>query len=155
MHFIYPAFYPCFKIFVEGEYCGEPHVSIVGLHQHLLEDHPQQVVHPLSLIKEFCPQRDVYIFHVAPPHHLWSFRGLCSPVKNTCFKVVALGEKWLLKLGGRRGARICVSKLIYTPTCWLTPPNLQCAQSCGMSFGFIFVTANNNSTGNTRKRVIQ
>ncbi|XP_023321493.1 GDNF-inducible zinc finger protein 1 [Eurytemora carolleeae] len=25
------------------EYCGEPHVSIVGLHQHLLEDHPQQV----------------------------------------------------------------------------------------------------------------
>jgi len=25
------------------EYCGEPHVSIVGLHQHLLEDHPAQV----------------------------------------------------------------------------------------------------------------
>merc|ERR1712013_489562 len=25
------------------EYCGEPHASIVGLHQHLLEDHPQQV----------------------------------------------------------------------------------------------------------------
>ena len=27
-----------------GEYCGEPHASIVGLHQHLLEDHPAQVL---------------------------------------------------------------------------------------------------------------
>ena len=25
------------------EYCGEPHTSIVALHQHLLKDHPQQV----------------------------------------------------------------------------------------------------------------
>jgi len=25
------------------EYCGEPHQSVVSLHQHLLEDHPQQV----------------------------------------------------------------------------------------------------------------
>ena len=28
---------------MSGEYCGEPHNSIVGLHMHLLEDHPQQV----------------------------------------------------------------------------------------------------------------
>lgn len=32
------------------EYCGEPHVSIVGLHQHLLEDHPQQVQEERELL---------------------------------------------------------------------------------------------------------
>ena len=41
-----------------GEYCGEPHVSIVGLHQHLLEDHPQQVKQLLRMVK---------------PHHWRSF----------------------------------------------------------------------------------
>ena len=29
--------------FILGKYCGEPHASIVGLHQHLLEDHPQKL----------------------------------------------------------------------------------------------------------------
>jgi len=33
-----------------GEYCGEPHASIVGLHQHLLEDHPQQVQEERELL---------------------------------------------------------------------------------------------------------
>merc|ERR1719233_926441 len=32
------------------EYCGEPHASIVGLHQHLLEDHPQQVQEERELL---------------------------------------------------------------------------------------------------------
>jgi len=32
------------------EYCSEPHVSIVGLHQHLLEDHPQQVQEERELL---------------------------------------------------------------------------------------------------------
>merc|ERR1719312_1463530 len=32
------------------EYCGEPHASIVALHQHLLEDHPQQVQEERELL---------------------------------------------------------------------------------------------------------
>merc|ERR550519_3346666 len=32
------------------EYCSEPHASIVGLHQHLLEDHPQQVQEERELL---------------------------------------------------------------------------------------------------------
>ena len=32
------------------KYCGEPHASIVGLHQHLLEDHPQQVQEERELL---------------------------------------------------------------------------------------------------------
>ena len=32
------------------EYCGEPHPSIVQLHQHLLEDHPQQVQEERELL---------------------------------------------------------------------------------------------------------
>jgi len=34
------------------EYCGEPHASIVGLHQHLLEDHPAQVQQERELIAQ-------------------------------------------------------------------------------------------------------
>ena len=32
------------------EYCGEPHPSIVGLHMHLLEDHPQQVAEEREIL---------------------------------------------------------------------------------------------------------
>merc|ERR1711874_18387 len=34
------------------EYCGEPHASIVGLHQHLLEDPPAQVQQERELIAQ-------------------------------------------------------------------------------------------------------
>ena len=45
-----------FIYFLPGEYCGEPHASIVGLHQHLLEDHPQQVQEERELLAKvvFC-----------------------------------------------------------------------------------------------------
>lgn len=39
------------------EYCGEPHASIVGLHQHLLEDHPAQVQQERELIAQEKSER--------------------------------------------------------------------------------------------------